>query len=98
VEQGNFNERNALGQECIGENSKVNFWFPSTRKKYSNYILLEEDCTTKQDFAALGTELVTPSAASTCSRVGHFPQKEYISSKTWGIGMGGGEMLSDKRP
>jgi len=59
---------------------------------------LEEDCKTKQDFAASGTELVTPSAASTCSRVGPFPRKEYSSSKTWGVGVGGGGKLSDKRP
>jgi hypothetical protein len=30
-------------------------------------------------------------------RVGPFPRKEY-TSKTWGVGVGGGEMLSDKRP
>ena len=33
VTQGNFNEGNASGQERIGENSTVNFWFPSTSDK-----------------------------------------------------------------
>jgi hypothetical protein len=82
VLQGNFNECNASEQEGIRENSKLNSWFPSS-DKYSNNILMEEECKTKQDFAASGTELVTPSAASTCSRVGPFPRKEYSSSKLW---------------
>ena len=64
MKQGNFNKCNASGQECIGEKSEVNFWFPSTSDKWQ--ILLKEEYTTEQDFAASGTELVTPSAVSTC--------------------------------
>jgi hypothetical protein len=87
VQQSNFNEYDASGQECIGENSKVNFGF---RQQETNRVIMfsrKKTAQQKQDFAASGTELVNPSAASTCSRVGPFPRKEYCSSKTWGVGV-----------